>query len=54
MWVEIDRRFAEISGAPVGATYNKYVEGIARWDERKHRRMLLRSSRIWLVLPRTT
>lgn len=29
MWVEIDRRFAEISGAAVGATYKKYVEGIA-------------------------
>jgi meso-butanediol dehydrogenase/(S,S)-butanediol dehydrogenase/diacetyl reductase len=29
MWVEIDRRFAEITGAPVGATYEKYVKGIA-------------------------
>jgi meso-butanediol dehydrogenase/(S,S)-butanediol dehydrogenase/diacetyl reductase len=29
MWVEIDRRFAELSGAPVGETYKKYVEGIA-------------------------
>jgi meso-butanediol dehydrogenase/(S,S)-butanediol dehydrogenase/diacetyl reductase len=29
MWVEIDRRFAEITGAPVGATYKNYVEGIA-------------------------
>ena len=29
MWVEIDRRFAEITGAPIGATYKKYVEGIA-------------------------
>jgi meso-butanediol dehydrogenase / (S,S)-butanediol dehydrogenase / diacetyl reductase len=29
MWVEIDRRFAEITGAPVGVTYKKYVEGIA-------------------------
>jgi meso-butanediol dehydrogenase/(S,S)-butanediol dehydrogenase/diacetyl reductase len=29
MWVEIDRRFAEITGTPVGATYKKYVEGIA-------------------------
>jgi len=29
MWVEIDRRFAEITGATVGATYKKYVEGIA-------------------------
>ena len=29
MWVEIDRRFAEITGAPVGSTYKKYVEGIA-------------------------
>lgn len=29
MWVEIDRRFAEITGAEVGATYNKYVDSIA-------------------------
>lgn len=29
MWVEIDKRFAEITGAKVGATYTKYVEGIA-------------------------
>jgi meso-butanediol dehydrogenase/(S,S)-butanediol dehydrogenase/diacetyl reductase len=29
MWVEIDRRFAEITGAKVGETYEKYVEGIA-------------------------
>ena len=29
MWVEIDKRFAELTGAPVGATYKKYVEGIA-------------------------
>jgi meso-butanediol dehydrogenase/(S,S)-butanediol dehydrogenase/diacetyl reductase len=29
MWVEIDRRFAEITGTPVGETYKKYVEGIA-------------------------
>ena len=29
MWVEIDRRFAELTGAEVGATYRKYVEGIA-------------------------
>lgn len=29
MWVEIDKRFAEITGAKVGATYKKYVEGIA-------------------------
>jgi meso-butanediol dehydrogenase / (S,S)-butanediol dehydrogenase / diacetyl reductase len=29
MWVEIDRRFAEITGAAIGATYKKYVEGIA-------------------------
>ena len=29
MWVEIDKRFAEITGAPVGATYEKYVKGIA-------------------------
>ena len=28
MWVEIDRRFADITGAPVGTTYKKYVEGI--------------------------
>lgn len=29
MWVEIDKRFAELTGAQVGATYKKYVEGIA-------------------------
>jgi meso-butanediol dehydrogenase / (S,S)-butanediol dehydrogenase / diacetyl reductase len=29
MWVEIDKRFAELTGAPVGATYDKYVKGIA-------------------------
>lgn len=29
MWVEIDKRFAEITGAEIGATYKKYVEGIA-------------------------
>jgi meso-butanediol dehydrogenase/(S,S)-butanediol dehydrogenase/diacetyl reductase len=29
MWVEIDRRFAELTGAKIGETYKKYVEGIA-------------------------
>ena len=29
MWVEIDQRFAELTGAKVGDTYKKYVEGIA-------------------------
>ena len=29
MWIEIDRRFAEVTGSAVGATYKKYVEGIA-------------------------
>ena len=29
MWVEIDKRFSEITGAPIGETYKKYVEGIA-------------------------
>ena len=29
MWVEIDERFAKLTGAPIGATYKKYVEGIA-------------------------
>ncbi|WP_112661557.1 acetoin reductase [Microvirga flavescens] len=29
MWVEIDERFAEITGTPKGETYKKYVEGIA-------------------------
>ncbi len=29
MWVEIDERFAELTGATKGATYDKYVEGIA-------------------------
>ncbi|GAA5235165.1 acetoin reductase [Verticiella sediminum] len=29
MWVEIDERFAELTGAPKGETYRKYVDGIA-------------------------
>lgn len=29
MWVEIDKRMAEFTGAEVGATYKQYVEGIA-------------------------
>ncbi|WP_242389420.1 acetoin reductase [Kosakonia cowanii] len=29
MWKEIDRRFSDITGAPLGETYKKYVEGIA-------------------------
>lgn len=29
MWVTIDRRFSELTGVPLGATYAKYVEGIA-------------------------
>ncbi|WP_409043699.1 acetoin reductase [Proteus mirabilis] len=29
MWVEIDERFAEITGAPKSETYKKYVDGIA-------------------------
>jgi meso-butanediol dehydrogenase/(S,S)-butanediol dehydrogenase/diacetyl reductase len=29
MWVEIDERFAELTGAPKGETYKKYVDGIA-------------------------
>jgi meso-butanediol dehydrogenase/(S,S)-butanediol dehydrogenase/diacetyl reductase len=29
MWVEIDERFAELTGAPKGETFKKYVDGIA-------------------------
>lgn len=29
MWDVIDQRFSSLTGAPVGATYKKYVEGIA-------------------------
>ncbi|HHA2453021.1 TPA: acetoin reductase [Stenotrophomonas maltophilia] len=29
MWVDIDQRMAEITGAPIGATYDKFVKGIA-------------------------
>ena len=29
MWVEIDKRFAAITGAPEGETYDKFVKGIA-------------------------
>lgn len=28
MWVEIDQRMAEITGAPIGASYEKFVKGI--------------------------
>ena len=29
MWVEVDKRFAELTGAAKGETYKKYVDGIA-------------------------
>lgn len=29
MWVELDERFSQITGAPKGETYKKYVDGIA-------------------------
>lgn len=29
MWVEIDKRMAEVTGAELGATYKKFVDGIA-------------------------
>lgn len=29
MWVDIDRRFADLTGARVGETYDKFVSGIA-------------------------
>lgn len=29
MWVEIDQRFSDLTGAPKGATYEKFVGGIA-------------------------
>ena len=29
MWVEIDRRMAEITDAKIGASYEKFVGGIA-------------------------
>ncbi|GAA1461432.1 acetoin reductase [Williamsia maris] len=29
MWVTIDQRFADLTGAEVGSTYEKFVEGIA-------------------------
>jgi meso-butanediol dehydrogenase/(S,S)-butanediol dehydrogenase/diacetyl reductase len=29
MWIEIDKRFSELTGAPIGETYEKYVGGIA-------------------------
>jgi meso-butanediol dehydrogenase/(S,S)-butanediol dehydrogenase/diacetyl reductase len=34
MWVEIDKRMAEVTGAAIGATYKKYVEGIALGQSR--------------------
>ncbi|PHM77663.1 diacetyl reductase [Xenorhabdus cabanillasii JM26] len=29
VWVEIDERFVELTGAEKGATYKKFVDGIA-------------------------
>ena len=29
MWVDIDKRMSDITGAPIGATYEKFVNGIA-------------------------
>jgi len=29
MWTGIDRRFAELTGAEIGATFKQYVGGIA-------------------------
>lgn len=29
MWVTIDQRYADLTGSPVGATYEKFVDGIA-------------------------
>lgn len=29
MWVDIDRRFSELTAKPLGETYKKYVDGIA-------------------------
>jgi meso-butanediol dehydrogenase / (S,S)-butanediol dehydrogenase / diacetyl reductase len=29
MWVEMDKQFSELTGTPIGATYDKYVGGIA-------------------------
>lgn len=29
MWIEIDKRFSEITAAPIGETYKKYVQGLA-------------------------
>ncbi|MCD7098310.1 acetoin reductase [Stenotrophomonas sp. MMGLT7] len=29
MWVDIDKRMSEVTGAPIGATYEKFVGGIA-------------------------
>ncbi len=29
MWVEIDKRLAEITGDEIGENYEKYVDGIA-------------------------
>lgn len=28
MWVDIDKRMSEVTGAPIGATYEKFVSGI--------------------------
>ena len=48
MWVEIDRRMAEITGAEIGASYKKFVGGIAL-GRAKRQRMSQLLSPIWLA-----
>lgn len=46
MWVEIDRRMAEITGAEIGENYEKFVGGIAL-GRAETPEMSRRSSRTW-------
>ena len=45
MWVEIDKRFAELTGAAEGETYDKFVGGICAGPRRDARRRGGRSCR---------
>lgn len=47
LWVNIAKRFAEITGAPVRTTYKRYVEGIA-FGRAQTQEDVAASSRSWL------
>ena len=54
MWVTIDERFAELTGAPKGETYQQFVDGIALGRAADTRRTWPLSSRTSPGRTRTT